>query len=79
MQSLTEAVDLSSEGQVMEEFKDGFEPVEIISAMLEMPEVIMCVPRAFSLIVIRDHAQWSSILAAISGNNADNVGIRSHD
>ena len=54
MQSLTEMVDLGGEGQVVEEFERGFELVKVVSAVLELPEVVVCIPGAFSLIMIRD-------------------------
>ena len=72
-------MDLSSEGQVVEELERRFEPVEVISAILESPEVIVRVPRALPLIMIRDCIQRSTILAAISGNDANDMGIRTHD
>ena len=63
----------------MEELKRGFKPVEVVSAVLELPEVIMCIPGVLSLIMVRACVQWSSILAAVSGDNADHVGVGTHD
>ena len=46
--------DLSSEGQIANMFECGLEPVEVISTKLETLEVILGVPWAFSLIMVRD-------------------------
>ena len=43
-----EVMDLSGKGQVVEELEHGFELVEVISAILELPEVVVRVPRVFS-------------------------------
>ena len=72
-------MDLSSKGQVMKEFECRFKSVELISAIFESPEVVVCIPGALSLIMIRDCVQRSTILAAISGNDANDMGIRTHD
>ena len=60
-------------------FECRFKPVKVVSAKLEMPEVILSVLWVFSLIVVRDCIQWSSVLQTISGNDTDNMGIWSHD
>ena len=70
---------LSGKGQVANVFKRGFKPVEIVSAKLESPKIILGVPWALPLIVIRDRVQWSSILQIISGNDADDMRVRPHD
>ena len=72
-------VDLGSEGQVVEEFKCRFESVKFISAIFESPEVVVCVPRVLSLIMIRDCIQRSSVLTAVSRDDADDMGIGTHD
>ena len=48
------ARDLSGEGQVADMLKRRFESVEVVSAELESPEVILGVPWALSLIMVRD-------------------------
>ena len=58
----TVAHDLSGERQITDMFKYGFETIKVVSAELETPEVILSVPWALSLIVVRDSVQWSSIL-----------------
>ena len=73
------ASDLGSEGHVVEEFQHRFELVEIVSTILESPEVVMCVPRTLSLIMVRDCIQRSTVLAVVPGNNTDHVGVRTHD
>ena len=73
------ARNLSGEGQITNMFERGFEPIEVVSAELETPEVILSVPWALSLIMVRDCIQWSSILQVISGNDANDMRIWSHD
>ena len=73
------ARDLGGEGQIPDVFECGFEPIEVVSAELETPEVILGVPWALSLIMVRDCIQWSSILQVISGNDANDMRIWSHD
>ena len=51
----------------------------LVSAILEVPEVIMCVPWSYLLTVVRDHIQRSPILTAVSRYNADYMGIWSQD
>ena len=70
---------LGGERQVVDELEHGFELVKVVSAELESPEVILGVPWAFSLIVVRDCIQRSSVLRTISGNDADNMRIWPHD
>ena len=73
------ACNLSSERQVADMFEGGLEPVEIVSAILESPEVILCILQMISLIMVRDHIQWPPILRIISRNNTYNVRVWSHD
>ena len=70
---------LGGEGQVTDVFECGFEPVEVVSTELETPEVILGVPWALSLIMVRDRIQWSSVLRGVSRNDADDVRIRPHN
>ena len=60
-------------------FKGGLKPVEIVNAILESPEVVLCIPRMISLIMVRDRIQQSPILQTFSGNDANNVRVCSHD
>ena len=48
------ARNLGGEGQVPDVVECGFEPVEIVSAEFETPEVVLGVPWALPLIVVRD-------------------------
>ena len=70
---------LSDEGQIPDVLERGFEPVEVISAELETPEIVLCVPWALSLIMVRDCIQWSSVLRLVSRDDANDVGIRPHN
>ena len=51
----------------------------LISAVLEAPEVIMCIPQSFSLIMVRECIQGPTLLTLISGDDANNVWVRAHD
>ena len=70
---------LGGEGQIPNTFECGFEPVEVVSSEFETPEVVLGVPWALSLIMIRDRIQWSSILRIISRNDANDMRVWSHD
>ena len=70
---------LSSEGQIADVFECRLEPIEIVSAELETPEVILGVPWALPLIMVRGCIQWSSKLQVISRDRANDVGIGSHN
>ena len=73
------ACNLSSKGQVTNVFVCGFELVEVISAKLETPEIILGIPWALSLIMIRDSIHWSPILQIISGNDANDMRVGPHN
>ena len=73
------ARNLGGEGQVTDMLESRFESVEVVSAELEMPKIVLSVPWALSLIVIRDCIQWSSVLRIVSRDDTDNVRIRPHD
>ena len=60
-------------------FECRVEPVEVVSTKLETPEVVLGVPWALSLIVVRDCIQWSSIQRVISGDDANDMRIRPHN
>ena len=51
----------------------------LISAILEAPEVVMCVPWLFFLTVVRDRIQRSSVLAAVSRYDAYYMRVWPHD
>ena len=70
---------LGSKGQVANVFECQFKLIEVISTELEMPEVILGVLWALSLIMDRDCIQWSSILQVVSGDNANDMRIRPHN
>ena len=53
-------------------------PHLFISAILEAPEVVVCVPWSLPLIMIRDRIQGPTILTSISGNNTDNMWVGTH-
>ena len=48
------ARNLGGEGQVTDVFEGGFKSVEVVSAELETPKIVLSVPWALSLIVVRD-------------------------
>ena len=73
------ACNLSGEGQVTDMFECGLEPVKVVSAELETPKIILGILRAFSLIVVRDCIQWSSVLRVVSRDDANDMRVRPHD
>ena len=76
---LAVACNLGGKGQLADMFERRFEPVKVVSTKLETPEIILGVPWALPLIVVRDCIQGSSILTIVSGNNTNDMGIRPHD
>ena len=60
---LVVARNLGSEQQVVEKLNCGFESVKVVSAIFEMPKVILGVPWVLSLIVIRDCCAGSKVHA----------------
>ena len=73
------ARDLGGKGQIPNVFERRFEPVEVVSAELETPKVILGVPWALPLIMVRDRVQWSSVLRVVPRDDADNMRVRPHD
>ena len=73
------ACDLGGKGQIPDVFERRFELVEVVSAKLETPEVVLCVPWAFSQIMVRDRIQRSSVLRVVPRDNTNNMGIWPHD
>ena len=63
----------------MDKFERRFEPVEVVSTELELPKVILGIPWALSLIMVRDRIQGSSILRTVSRNDANNVRVWPHN
>ena len=76
---LVELRNLGSEREVVDVLQCIVELCSLVSAVLEMPEIIVCVLWALSLIVVRDCIQGPPILIAVSWDNAYNVGVRAHD
>ena len=76
---LTETCDLSSEREVVDVFQHVVESRSLVSAVLEVPEVIVCIPWSFSLIMVRDRIKRSSVLTPISRDNASDMWVRAHN
>ena len=76
---LLEACDLSGKRKVVDVFQHVVEPRSFISAVLEMPKVIVCVLGVFSLIMIRECVKRSTILTLVSRYDADDVWVWTHD
>ena len=74
-----EAHDLGSEQKVVYVFQCVVEPRSLISTILEMPEVVLCVPRAFPLIMVRGHIEGASVLTPVSRDNPYDMGVRAHN
>ena len=60
-------------------FQRVVKPRSFVSAILEVPEVVVCVLWSFSLIMVRDCIQGPTILTLISGDNADNMWVQAHN
>ena len=78
-QSFLETGNLSCQRQVMDEVKGEVNMGGVVSADLELPQVIRCVLRSLSLVVIRGSIQRTSILIIVAWNHTNDMGIRSHD
>ena len=76
---LVEPRNLSSEGKVMDMLQRVVETRFFINAVLELPEVVGCIPWPFSHIVTGECIQGSPILIAVSRNNTYDMGIRAPD
>ena len=76
---LAETRDLSDEREVMDMVQRVIESCPLVSAVLEVPKVIMCILWSFLLTMVRNHIQRSAVLTAVSGYDADHMGIWSHD
>ena len=76
---LTEMCDFGSEQQVVDVFQCVVKLRSFVSAILEMPRVVVCIPRVFSLIVVRECVEGSTILILISRYDANDVWVWTHD
>ena len=76
---LVEMRNLGGEREVVNVFQRVVELRLFVSAVLEAPEVVMCVPWSSPLIMIRDCIQGPTVLAPVSGNNADNMWVWTHN
>ena len=63
----------------MYELQCGVEPNLLVSAVIEMPKVVMHTPQVLSLIMVRDCIQQSSVLTAVSKSNSHHMWVRAHD
>ena len=70
---------LCSKREVMDMLQRVIKPRSFVSTIFEVPKVIKCVPRVFSLIMVRDCIQWSPILTVVSWNDAYNMRVGAHD
>ena len=76
---LTVTCDLGDEREIVDMVQRIVEPGSLISAILEVPKVIVCVPWSFLLTVVRDRVQRSSVLTVVSRYNANYMGIWTHN
>ena len=63
----------------MDEVEGEVEAGGIVSADLELPQVISGVLRSFSLVMIWSSIQWTTVLAIIARDHTDDMRVRSHD
>ena len=73
------AHNLGRQGQVVNEVEGEFEAGKIVSPELELPEVVRCVPRSLSQIMIQGGVQRAAILTIVAWNHTDDLGVHSHD
>ena len=76
---LSESHDFCGKRQIMDVLQCIVEAHFFVRADLETPQIIMCVPWSFPQVMIRESVQWSPILAPIPWDNADDMGVRTHD
>ena len=76
---LSESRDLRGEREIVDVLESVVETRSFVSAMLESPQVVMCVPWPLSSVVVRERVQWPPILATVSWNNPYDMGVRAHD
>ena len=60
-------------------FQRIIEPCSLVSAVFEVPTIVVCVPWSFSLIVIRERIQGSPILTPLSSDNTYDVSVGADD
>ena len=63
----------------MYELQSGLKMTHFVSTILEVPEVIIGIPRAFALVVVWDGMQQPTVLAVVSRNDPNYMGIGAHD
>ena len=76
---LTETRNFGDEREIVDAIQHVVEPCSLVSAILEAPKVVRCVPWSYLLTVVRDCMQGSAILTPISGYDADYMGVGTHD
>ena len=76
---LTITRDFGDEREVVDVIQCIVEPCSLVSAVLEAPKVIVCVPWSYLLTVVRDCIQRSTVLTVVSRYDADYMGIWTHD
>ena len=76
---LAETCDLGGEQEVVDVFQRVVKLCSLVSAVLEAPKVVGCVPWSFPLVVVRDRMQGPTILTPVSGYNADDMRVWTHD
>ena len=76
---LAEPHNLGGEREVMNMFQHIVKLRSLVSAVLETPEVVVRILWSFSLIMVRECIQGSSILTPISQDNTYDMWARAHD
>ena len=76
---LAEVCNLGGKREVVDVLQCIVELLSFVSAVLELPEVVLCVPWALSLIMIRENIQWSTILTPVPRDDAYDVWIGLHN
>ena len=76
---LVETRDLSDKRKVVDMVQRIVEPRFFVSAVFEVPKIILCIPWSLFLTVVRNGMQRSSVLTAVFGYDADYMGVRTHN
>ena len=63
----------------MYEVEGKFEVGKVVSAELELPQIVSCVLRSLSVVMIRSGVQRTAILVIVPWDHADDVRVCSQD
>ena len=79
VRSLTKTGDLGRQGQVVDEVEGKVDTGGVVSADLELPQIVRCVLRSLSLVMIRGGVQRTSVLVIVTWDHTNDMRVCSHD